>query len=796
MKISIVLWALTTTPRGMERVGAMLANHLAAHGHTVEILVFDPQNRPPIFKLHKSITIFYMPHLSQLSAQEATRKHLVNKNTDVVIAMFSWFAMLYFPIMLKGSNIPLIISEHNSPDIIIHRWNQNERLAAMAGADIIHLLMPEFIHSLPKYLQERVQIFPNPVEPAEKLASPGKTIRGKKTLLVVSSLHEETKNISALIDAFKILKGKFPDWRLKFWGGGPDEEIVTQKISAAGLQNSFLLCGHTDNINREYESANLFCLSSKYEGCPCALQEAQAHGLPAVGYADCPGVNQLIIDGQNGFLADEMTAESLAQSLSRLMADQHMRIQFGASAFENSKKYRPHNIFKKWEHCIAQATRFKGQTALSVIPSSTEIHKHLEDLDRFRHRTPIATPNDSHRENGPKVSVIIPVFNVEKYLDQCLQSVLAQTLEDIEIICVDDASVDKSHQILKRYADKDKRLRVLKHDHNRGLPAARNTGFDVSRGDFITFIDSDDFYVTDLSLEILYLRAIEDRADETIGGVLKWDEDSNHQFRDWHRNYLGEDARGQPLENLPELWSNVVAWNKLIRRSILVQNNIRFNEEITKHEDHPFSVKVHTYSKRISIVTQTTYIYRQVKSGSIMSTKKKDDVYHRAAYCHEIFKFIESESNRHRYREIFYPMYSEHVVNCIESISEFDYSDQEIKEIFAKLKNIIDLLPNELPAIPTKRHLLFNYIKHEKVTESIEMVSKMTNDYNPNDLGLTTKASRNFDQIRKLEDELDNLQSLNTLLSNQIEAVYQSSSWRITAPLRLTKKLLSRIRPI
>ena len=94
---------------------------------------------------------------------------------------------------------------------------------------------------------------------------------------------------------------------------------------------------------------------------------------------------------------------------------------------------------------------------------------------------------------APKISLIVPVFNVEKYVSKCLDSLVAQTLKDIEIICVDDCSTDNSLQIIEKYASKDSRIKIVKHEVNKGLGQARNTGLGYSCGEYIWFIDSDDY---------------------------------------------------------------------------------------------------------------------------------------------------------------------------------------------------------------------------------------------------------------------------------------------------------------
>ena len=112
----------------------------------------------------------------------------------------------------------------------------------------------------------------------------------------------------------------------------------------------------------------------------------------------------------------------------------------------------------------------------------------------------------------PKVSVIIPVYNTEKYLEKCLDSVCNQTLSDIEIICVDDCSTDNSLNILKEYAQKDNRIKLIEFKENKGAAAARNEGIKAATGEYIGFIDSDDYPETDSYYEQLYTKAKQENA--------------------------------------------------------------------------------------------------------------------------------------------------------------------------------------------------------------------------------------------------------------------------------------------
>ena len=123
------------------------------------------------------------------------------------------------------------------------------------------------------------------------------------------------------------------------------------------------------------------------------------------------------------------------------------------------------------------------------------------------------------KNQKPLVSVIVPVYNVEKYLEECLDSIINQTLEDIEIICVNDGSTDNSLKILKKYAKKDNRIKII-NQKNCGLGCARNSGLNQSQGDYIFFLDSDD-YLNPNILEKLYPKALESHSE--IGKLSHFD---------------------------------------------------------------------------------------------------------------------------------------------------------------------------------------------------------------------------------------------------------------------------------
>ena len=212
----------------------------------------------------------------------------------------------------------------------------------------------------------------------------------------------------------------------------------------------------------------------------------------------------------------------------------------------------------------------------------------------------------------PKVSVIIPVYNVEAYLRQCLDSVIKQTLEEIEIICVDDGSTDNSLEILKEYAAKDKRITILKQENLRAC-VARNAGLSVARGKYVHFLDSDDMVVNTIYQEMLYQLLTND-ADM---GVFSWSLLVNDSEQRHNEQYRTIKIQGfQSLNNTNKSLINVEVWNKLFKREYIAKYNIFFPNTVYG-EDASFVTQYIFIANTIFGSNSPLYIYR-VRPNSLM----------------------------------------------------------------------------------------------------------------------------------------------------------------------------------
>ena len=215
----------------------------------------------------------------------------------------------------------------------------------------------------------------------------------------------------------------------------------------------------------------------------------------------------------------------------------------------------------------------------------------------------------------PLVSIIIPVYNVESYIGQCINSVISQNYSNIEIILVDDCGGDDSVTIAEQIlANCERKWKIVRHEKNRGLSAARNTGVDASSGEFIFFLDSDDF-ITEDCIEKLYNAILESDADMAFGSYY-WpsiEDDRNEACFNMKPECLNVCT---PLGNYIKEYTYAMAHNRLIRKDRYLKTGVRFIEGIL-HEDDPWSFELSLKMPKICGIPDKTYCYQE-RESSIM----------------------------------------------------------------------------------------------------------------------------------------------------------------------------------
>lgn len=305
----------------------------------------------------------------------------------------------------------------------------------------------------------------------------------------------------------------------------------------------------------------------------------------------------------------------------------------------------------------------------------------------------------------PKISVIVPVYNVERYIDKCLDTLVNQTLKDIEIIVVDDGSPDKSSDIYNKYAARDERVKIIKK-MNAGVSEARNTGMEAATGELFMFVDSDDWLPLD-GCEILYDQYEKTQADMiladayivTDGRVKKNDvfceafttEDKDF-FKAYQKACIGYCYNPKPAIkwNIPGLGS---PWNKLFKSSIIKEHNLRFDPYVKGiYDDNLFTLHYLMHIRSLSYVKKPVYYFRLV-SGSLTQGYKANTLEINSRIFERINDFMEETGKREYYLEAFYVYVIRRFSKSMNVYFFADNNEKTKKEAFEKLRKTINEEP-------------------------------------------------------------------------------------------------------
>ncbi|MCE7032786.1 glycosyltransferase [Lysobacter sp. GX 14042] len=220
--------------------------------------------------------------------------------------------------------------------------------------------------------------------------------------------------------------------------------------------------------------------------------------------------------------------------------------------------------------------------------------------------------------NAPKISVIVPLYKTELYVEKCLRSIMAQSFPDIEIICVDDRSPDASAEVAMRLAAEDQRIRLIRHEENLGLGGARNTGIREARAEYIASVDSDDFVESGF-LEDLWIGSDAGHYDVVVAGYSIVSPSGKCLKRHAGKNKILDPI---PENQNPIRISDPAFWNKLWRRSLFVDNEIWFPNHIY-HQDSATTPRIYTKARRVKFIKSWKYNYLLRADSITQSTSDK-----------------------------------------------------------------------------------------------------------------------------------------------------------------------------
>lgn len=238
-----------------------------------------------------------------------------------------------------------------------------------------------------------------------------------------------------------------------------------------------------------------------------------------------------------------------------------------------------------------------------------------------------------------KISIIIPAYNVELYLEECLTSIINQTYTNLEIIVVDDGSTDGTAKIIEKFANKDKRISIIT-EPNGGASMARNSGIQLAKGKYILFVDSDDILENN-AIDVFYKTAITQQSDIVIGNALNYLQNGN-KIKYFYRNKELNNITIEGKRCFVELMKNnsffPMVYLYFINREFLLNNQLYFEEGII-YEDELWSLKSVLSANNISLIDSYHYLYRQRK-GSIMDSTRIE---------HRLISYLVIAKNMHQF---------------------------------------------------------------------------------------------------------------------------------------------------
>lgn len=361
LELLFAIKTINNISRGAERVLVDVSRELVERGHRVSLVTFDPPSAISFYPLHPSIQWVKLNigrPTQRTSAFEMfqrvffLRRMIMHIGPDAVIGFMH---SIYLPlgIALYGTAIPIIASEHTVRGHYRQRLLEHFLLQfAPFFSKRITVVSEKVRCEFGSHLRRHMTVIPNPVCLGRGRANVVGEAHSRKQLLSVGSLTME-KDHKTLIDAYAMVADDFPEWDLRIIGEGDLRAMLEEQVRLLNLQRRVALVGATPDVAQEYLAAQLFVIPSRYESFGLATAEAMAHGLPVIGFADCPGTNELVRHDHNGCLVcgvDRVT--SLSRGLRYLMSTPMVRKRLGDAGPPSVASYSIENICDQWESLL------------------------------------------------------------------------------------------------------------------------------------------------------------------------------------------------------------------------------------------------------------------------------------------------------------------------------------------------------------------------------------------------------------------------------------------------------------
>lgn len=351
MKTISILLTDITKAAGTERAVVNLANILSSLGYSVIILSTDSKNGFSAYNLDKKVTVFHFglkiasaKGFAKIAEYKKLKQEIGNlikeEKIDCIIGTYSFFNVL----ITKIKNIKTVGCEHfnyfsaSKFHRIVRRifYPRLDAVVVLTERDKKHYSFLKNCFVIPNSLSFETDI---------------KNSWSEKKILSIGR-YTRQKGFDFLIETAKELKNNFSDWKVEIIGSGEDEKLLKDLVSEYHLKDNVLFLPPTKDVVSLYKSASIYCMSSRWEGLPMVLIEAQTCGLPIVSF-DCPeGPSEVVLNNENGFLCKPDNPHDLAEKLKLLMNDESLREKFGKNAFESSKRFSSETIGEKWRRLL------------------------------------------------------------------------------------------------------------------------------------------------------------------------------------------------------------------------------------------------------------------------------------------------------------------------------------------------------------------------------------------------------------------------------------------------------------
>lgn len=359
---------------GAEKVMINLANKLSQNGHEVSFVTRDTSEGAPFFTLEKKVeflrlqyrfsalrhiigkglNIFtllekfpYFDRKSEISTQAAALIKRIKPDVIIVTGIPDLVDLSY----RKDYDIPLVLTLHSRPDVYFKSRTCKLYSKVLPKLSAAQVLLPSYVSNFSEFYKGRIEVISNIVElpPSTK-----NHLQCNNQIIYVARI-EPNKQVHLLISAFIKIAAAYPEWKVNIYGSVSNKKYYhkcLRMIKDNLLEKRIIFKGTTKNPLSVLIDSDICAFPSRFEGWGLALTEAMSVGLPCVGLRSCSGVNELIKDDENGFLADD--GADFAKKLSRLMEDSSLRRKFGENALQSVQAYTPDIVMQQWEKLLQE----------------------------------------------------------------------------------------------------------------------------------------------------------------------------------------------------------------------------------------------------------------------------------------------------------------------------------------------------------------------------------------------------------------------------------------------------------